>query len=278
MDELTPPQPPPPSPSPSASGSGQSAPGASPPPIAAVDANRGVAWWSEGWRLFTGAPGAWLAITVLYLVIMVMLAFVPVLGSLATTLLAPVFAGGVLAGCRVADRGGQLTIAHLFAGFADRLWPLMIVGLLYLAGTLAIAVVVGALLFAAVGMTGVAALLTGDPLQAGLAAFAALGIGAVLALLLGMLLGIPLLMAFWFAPALVALRNDEPVAAAKASFDACLRNMLPMLVYSLLGLAFAIGASIPFFLGWFVLAPVFAGGFYASYKDIFETGAEMGSV
>ena len=227
--------------------------------------------------MFTGAPGVWIVITVLYLVIMVMLSFVPVLGSLATTLLAPVFAGGVLLGCRAADRGGALTVAHLFAGFAERLWPLMLVGLLYLVGTLAIVAVVGALLFAAVGMTGIAALMTGDPLQAGLAAFAALGIGALLAVLLGLLLGIPLLMAFWFAPALVALRNDEPLAAAKASFDACLRNMLPMLVYSLLGLAFAIGASIPFLLGWFVLGPVFAASFYASYKDIFER-AEMGSV
>lgn len=223
--------------------------------------------------MFTGAPGVWLAIAVLYLVIMVMLSFVPVLGSLATTLLAPVFAGGVLAGCRAADRGGELTVAHLFAGFADRLWPLMMVGLLYLVGTLAIVAVVGALLFAAVGMTGIAALLTGDPMQAGLAAIAALGVGALLAVLLGLLLGIPLLMAFWFAPALVALRNDEPLAAAKASFDACLRNMLPMLVYSLLGLAFAIGASIPLLLGWFVLGPVFAGSFYASYKDIFEMGS-----
>jgi uncharacterized membrane protein len=268
MDDLTPPRP-----SPPASGPDPSAPGA-PPPIAAVDAGNGLAWWSAGWRLFTGAPGVWLAITVLYLVIMVMLSFVPVLGSLATTLLAPVFAGGVMAGCRVADRGGALTVAHLFAGFADRLWPLMLVGLLYLIGTLAIVAVVGVLLFAAVGMTGIAALLTGDPLQAGLAAFAALGVGALFAVLLGALLGVPLLMAFWFAPALVALRNDEPLAAAKASFDACLRNMLPMLVYSLLGLAFAIGASIPFLLGWFVLGPVFAGSFYASYKDIFETGSE----
>ena len=62
-------------------------------------------------------------------------------------------------------------------------------------------------------------------------------------------------MAFWFAPALVALRGDEPIAAMKASFDACLRNMWPMLVYSLLGLVFAIVASIPFALGWLVLAP-----------------------
>ena len=78
---------------------------------------------------------------------------------------------------------------------------------------------------------------------------AALGIGALLAVLLGLLLGMPLMMAFWFAPALVVLRNDEPLAAMKASFDACLRNMLPMLVYGLLGLVFAIVASIPFGLG-----------------------------
>jgi len=235
----------------------------------AVASGNGTAWWREGWRLFTASPGVWIAITVLYLIIMVMLSFVPVLGSLATTLLAPVFAGGVLTGCRAQDRGGELRIEHLFGGFSDRLGPLMIVGLLYLIGTLAIVVVVGGLLFAAVGMTGIGALLTGDPLQAGVAVLAALGIGALFAVLLGLLLGIPLLMAFWFAPALVALRNDEPLAATKASFDACLRNMLPMLVYSLLGLVFAIVASIPLGLGWLVLAPMFAASIYASYKDIF---------
>jgi len=32
---------------------------------------------------------------------------------------------------------------------------------------------------------------------------------------------------------------------------------------------FAILATIPFGLGWLVLAPVFAGSVYASYRDIF---------
>jgi uncharacterized membrane protein len=245
-------------------------PGTPPPRRAgAVASGNGTAWWREGWRLFTASPGIWIAIAVLYVIIMVMLSFIPVLGSLATTLLAPVFAGGVLAGCRAQDRGGELRIEHLFGGFSDRLGPLMIVGLLYLIGTLAIVGVMGTLLFAAVGVTGIATLLTGDPLQAGVAALAALGIGALFAVLLGLLLGIPLMMAFWFAPALVALRNDEPFAAAKASFGACLRNIWPMTVYSLLGLVFAIVASIPFGLGWLVLAPVFAASVYASYKDVF---------
>jgi hypothetical protein len=38
-------------------------------------------------------------------------------------------------------------------------------------------------------------------------------------------------MAYWFAPALVALRNDEPFAAMKTSFSAFLANMIPFLVY-----------------------------------------------
>ena len=272
MDDPTPPRPG----STSAAGFEPRASASTPPTrrAASVPAGNGTAWWGEGWRLFAASPGVWVAITVLYVVIMVMLAFVPVLGSLATTVLAPVFAGGVLSGCRAVDRGSELTIGHLFAGFSDRLGPLMLVGLLYLVGSFVNVVVAAGFLFTAVGMTGIGALLTGDPLQAGLAALAALGIGALLAVLLGLLLGIPLLMAFWFAPALVALRNDEPLAAAKASFDACLRNMMPMLVYSLLGLVFAIVASIPFGLGWLVLAPVFAASVYASYKDIFESGSD----
>ena len=249
------------------------APAAPPRRAASVPAGNGYAWWLEGWRLFAASPWVWMAITVAFVAIMAMLTVVPLLGTFATTLLAPVLAGGMISGCRALDRGDELTITHLFSGFSDRLAPLMIVGLLYLAGTVAIMVVIAGLLFAVVGMTGIGALLTGDLLQAGLAALAALSIGALLALLVGLLLGIPLMMAYWFAPALVVLRNDEPLAAMKASFDASLRNLMPMLVYSLLGLVFAIVASIPFGLGWLVLAPVFAASVYASYKEIFESGA-----
>lgn len=271
MDNATPPAPPSAPPTPPTAPPADARPGTPPPRFAAaVAAGNGLMWWTSGWRLFAATPGVWIAITVIYAVIMVMLAFVPVIGSLATTLLAPVFAGGVLTGCRALDRGEPLTINHLFAAFTDRLAPLMIVGVLYLAGTFLLMVLLAGLLFAAVGMTGISALLTGDPVQAGLAMLAALGIGTLLAVLLALLLGVPLMMAFWFAPALVALRNDEPLAATKASFGACLSNMLPLLVYSVIGLVLAIAATIPFALGWLVLAPMFAGSIYASYKDIFE--------
>ncbi|MEO8302853.1 MAG: BPSS1780 family membrane protein [Betaproteobacteria bacterium] len=234
-----------------------------------MPSGRGTAWWSEGWRLFTAAPGVWIAITVIFVVLMVMITFIPFLGTLATTLLTPVFAGGVMVGCRALDRGGQLTIGHLFASFSDRLSPLIIVGVLYLVGTCIIAILVFGVLLGSVGMAGMGMLLGGDPLEAGFGMLAGLGVGALIALLIATLVGIPLMMAYWYAPALVVFRNDEPIAAMKASFHACLVNVWPMFVYSLVGLVFAIVASIPLGLGWLVLAPVFAASVYASYKDIF---------
>ena len=253
MDDLT---------SPTASLNSNSAP-------TTVPSGRGSAWWSEGWRLFVSAPVPWIAITVIFVVLMVMITFIPLLGSVATTLLSPVFAGGVLLGCRALDRGGELTIGHLFAGFSDRLGPLIIVGLLYLLGTFVIVLLIVGCLVTTAGIGGFSALLSGDPFQAGYAMLATVGIGALFAVLFGLLLGIPLLMAYWYAPALVVFRNDDPIAAMKTSFNACLVNMMPMLVYSLLGLVFAIVATIPLCLGWLVLGPVFVASVYASYKDIF---------
>jgi len=246
--------------------------GSAPPPRSApatVAAGNGLTWWTEGWRLFAASPWLWIAIVLVFVAIMVALAWVPLLGSLASTVLSPVLVAGIMAGCQAQDRGGQLAFEHLFSGFSDRLMPLVVVGLLYLAGTVAIALLFGALLIGIVGVSGLSALMSSDPLEGGWAMLATLGLGAVIAVLVATLAALPLMMACWFAPALVMLRHDEPVAAMKASFVACLANVMPMLVYGLIGIVLCIVTSIPFLLGWLVLGPVFAASVYTSYKDIF---------
>jgi uncharacterized membrane protein len=136
-------------------------------------------------------------------------------------------------------------------------------------GTAVIIAIVLAIIIATVGMSGLGALWTGDPMQVGLGMLATLGAGAFMAVLIGTLFALPLMMACWFAPPLVMLRNEEPVAAMKASFAACLVNIWPLTVYGLIGIVLMIVATIPFGLGWFVLCPVIATSIYASYKDIF---------
>ena len=76
-------------------------------------------------------------------------------------------------------------------------------------------------------------------------------------------------MAIWFAPALVFFNNMPPLDALKASFNACLKNILAFLVYGLIVLVLMFFAALPAGLGFLVLIPVLSGSVYASYRDIF---------
>ena len=235
----------------------------------AVDAGRGSVWWSDGWRLFRAAPGIWIGILVVYLLIVVGLSAIPWLGQIASGLLAPVLAAGVMVGCRELDRGQPLRIAHLFACFDDRLVSLLVASAIYLGAWIVLWLLAGLFVFGAAGVGFAFSLLAGDPSALVSSALSGLGLGALVAMLVVLLLSIPLMMAFWFVPALIALRGDEPVTAMTASFSGSLSNVLPLAVYSLVGLVLAVVASVPFGLGWLVLGPMLAGSVYASWRDIF---------
>ena len=64
-----------------------------------VTAGGGWGWIVEGWRLFVRAPGIWLVIMLIYFAISIVLSFIPFVGTLASALLGPVLAGGMLYGC-----------------------------------------------------------------------------------------------------------------------------------------------------------------------------------
>ncbi len=124
-------------------------------------------WWSEGWRYFTASPVIWIVIAILYLAIMIGLSVIPIIGQIASMLLHPALTAGLMLGCRTQDRGGELTVGHLFAGFGDRLSPLVILALLYLAGWIAIWLVTVSLLVAVIGAGTLGALLSGDAMRGG---------------------------------------------------------------------------------------------------------------
>ena len=56
----------------------------------------------------------------------------------------------------------------------------------------------------------------------------------------------------------------------KMSFSGCSRNVMPFLVYGLIGMVLAVVATIPFALGWLVVGPLSIASIYTSYCDIFE--------
>src|SRR6202171_1231845 len=121
-------------------------PPAAPVTPRSVDAGRGLAWLTEAWRLFAQSPGVWILVVLILFAMLVVIALVPVVGSLGGHVLFPVFTAGLMLGCRAQDRGEPLTVAHLFGGFSEGAVPLLVVGLIYTAFLVAIiAVVVGVL-------------------------------------------------------------------------------------------------------------------------------------
>ncbi|MFZ1643478.1 MAG: BPSS1780 family membrane protein [Candidatus Contendobacter sp.] len=234
-----------------------------------VDAGRGWAWIVEGWQLFVQAPGIWIVILLIYLGISVVLSFIPFVGGLAYMLLSPVLIGGMLYGAAAQARGEALEIAHLFRGFQDqeRMGPLVLLGLISLAGYVLMALVVivfmggGLIMGATLDSTG-----TVVPPEAmgGLLAGAGL-----IALLIILVLGALITMVLFYGVPLVMLAGQNAWPAAQDSVAACWINMLSLLVFGLIYLVLAVVATIPFGLGFLVLGPVTIGAVYASYRDVF---------
>jgi uncharacterized membrane protein len=85
----------------------------------------------------------------------------------------------------------------------------------------------------------------------------------------------PVLMGYWFAPVLAGLHNLSAVEAMKLSFTACLKNILPFLLYGFIFMALLIIAIIPFGLGLVVVAPLMMTSLYSSYADVFGIEASV---
>ena len=242
-------------------------------PSRSVPAGDGWTWIAQGWKLFTRAPLMWILAILVELVAAIVMGLVPIVGSLVYNALSAAIGAGFVVACRSLEQGGDFELEHLFAGFRLRFANLLVVGLLVMAGGFLILVVFAAF----VGFSILPALLTGDPHRV-----YDVVMGSMMSILLGGLvaaaLAVPLMAAYWFAPALVVMHGLGPVEALKESFVGCMRNIVPFLVYGIVMLFFAILAAIPFGLGYLVWVPLAISSTYAAYRGIYTAeGAPAGA-
>lgn len=229
-----------------------------------IPAARGLDWLAAGWRTFLRAPGVWLAQALIYIVVLFALGLVPLLGWAAVLVAFPILSAGMVAGAAELDAGRPLKVGHLFEGLRHHAANLLMVGLFYLLGGL-----LAGLIAAAIGGS---AALTGYIVGA----LAGLGLavgGVMLASVVFTVLWVGLIMALWFAPALVLLHDVAPFEAMRLSVNACIHNLpcfglLAVMLYVLIWVA-----MLPAGLGMLVLVPVLAGALYASYRDAFPEPA-----
>jgi uncharacterized membrane protein len=233
-----------------------------------VPAGNGSSWIGAAWGLFKQQPGMWILVMIVLLALSVVLGLIPLV-NLVAWLLGPVFVGGIMIGCRAMEEGDRLEVGHVFAGFREHTGKLLLVGLFHIGATFCVVLLVILIMFLAVGGAALSQAVSGaEHAQQQIPTIAALLITMV-TLLLILALIIPIYMAIWFAPALITLDGMEVGAALKASFFACLKNVVPFLVYGVVMFVLAIVASIPLMLGWLVLGPMVVASVYTAYRDIF---------
>ncbi|MFH1044828.1 MAG: BPSS1780 family membrane protein [Pseudomonadota bacterium] len=249
-----------------------------------VPAGCGWNWVRTGFALFRKNPAMWAFLVFSYIILMQLLGMIPVLGWFAATVLIPAFTASFMIVSRELDQGRRIGFALLFSGFRSNLPALLGQGGLYLASALAIlalsALVDGGLLlqFMVLGQKPPAAAFEDGSLAAAAA--------------LAGTLYLPVLAAFWFAPALSAWRDLPALQALFYSLFAALHNWRAFLAYGLalllLGLicSFALlllATLIRGLLGnksqdalmlvvlpvMLTYVPTLFASFYASYRDVF---------
>lgn len=246
-----------------------------PAPVSAVgfgkvNAGQGWQWVVEGFSIFRKSPLIWIVLCMILTMIGITLSLIPVAGEIVLYLASPIFAAGLMQGCRDLEEGGELEIAHLFIGFRKDTRQLLRIGAVYLLGQILIFGIMVAFggdtmtkLFIGTSDIDPAALPPGEMSR------------VMLALLVGMAVSIPLMMMIWFAPLLVIFRGMQAMNAMQLSFAACLSNMMPFFVFGSVMLAMAFLSGITLGLGLVLMIPLIFTSTYASYKDIFEKQIDM---
>lgn len=242
-----------------------------------VGAARGARWLGEGWRLFRAAPLGWIALVFMYMLITNILALLPFVGVVAALMMTPAFSVGFMASARAVSRGARPEIGMLFDGFRHDLRAQIALGVVYVA--------CGLLVFAATTLADEHGMLRS--ILAGQRPSEDSQVGELVQpLAVLVLLYLPVMMMFWFSPALAAWHSTGAAKALFFSFFACVMNWRAFAAYgavvavALFGLLFlvmslaayvsgglpAIALVFPLLL---VMLPTLFASFYVSYRDVF---------
>lgn len=250
-----------------------------------LPAVRGVSWILDGFVLYRRNPPMLTTLTLGYLLLVVAFGQLQPVGPFLLPLFLPLLTALIANGCRMLSLG--LERSALFHGLREKRGDLLRLGGLHLLGTLAIL---------AIDML----LQSGEPraiVGGKAAAEGALNPLAEAEMLWHMLrlllIALPLLLAFWFAPLLIVWEGVPALKSLFFSLVAVWRNWRAFLVYALT--ATLIGVVLPGLLLLvasllskslveilsvalrlmllLVFAPVMMTGIYQSYRDVFSPAA-----
>jgi hypothetical protein len=223
-----------------------------------VVGDRGAAWLTEAWDMFKAAPGAWLALCIVGVVVWCVINLVPFL-NIINGLLQPVWGAGLLLAVHAQRNGEPVKVNHLFAGFGPKAGRLVLSGVAAgLVGLIIVGVTLGPFIVELVQSPDPQGALLDQNLNS-----------LLLRILIVVALTIPVYAAVWFAPALIIFGNMGVQQALLLSLKACMKNMWPFFIYSLCLLVLGVLAVFTVGIALLVIIPMFYMSLYLSFRDIF---------
>lgn len=225
-----------------------------------VAAGRGWQWYVQGFKLFRRQPWMWIMLGLQFLVLALVATTLPLVGTLAYTLVSPVLSGGIYLAAKQSDQGGRIGPLDLFAAFRQEIKPLLFIGLINVIASMLVTVLVS-FMGNAGNLADIAPGTIPTPEQ-----MKAIYMHTSVSLLLMS----PVICAVWFAPALFLFEGHPPLEAMKLSFAGVCRNWQPFLVSGLITVVLCFLSAFTLLLGMLVVLPVMMLMQYVAYQDIFE--------
>ncbi len=249
----------------------------------------GAQWLLEGFYLFRRNPPLMIFVVFSYWLLLLLVNLLPVVGPALASILVPALSIGVMNACRAIDLKGPVRLDVALSGFRDHPRALLQLGVIYLGGTLFILMAVW--LFDNGDLMRIMQADSASTAQSDDVAPPLLALQVALALML------PFLMAFWFAPMLVAWNGVSALKAVFFSFVASWRNWRAFLVYlavtvavtvllpgTILAVVGSAGEPLPSPLVTFltlplvlIFVPSFFASFYVSYRNVFGIASTHGT-
>lgn len=239
-------------------------------------------WLIDGWKLFRKNPAGVMILAASYLGLLTFITvLIPFVGTVVVALLSPGINAGLLTGCRMIDRGLPVTPSIVVSPFLEEnrrlAKPFLRLGVIYAAAVMVISIIGS--LFGSIDLASLSREEGATP--EALAQF--INLLAIMSVLY-----IPVMMMFWYSPALVLWHETPPGKAIFFSFVTVWRNRGAFLIYSM-GWFLWVAAAVAVFAALMAVLPLPAmlvGGlnfllvlgifsvslctFYPSYLTVFE--------
>jgi hypothetical protein len=210
---------------------------------------------SEGFAIFKKEVGLFMGVTIIALLLMLLVSFIPVVGQLIGLFSGMLFAGYYILSDKI-SQNIPTSFSNFFDGF-QKLTPFIIYALISMLFTIIILLVFGGSLFLAVFMRGenpdISSILTGSSL--------------ILIFIMGLLFFVfHILMAY--VPFYILFKNLETIPAMKSSFNLSKQHFFMIFLFMFVWGLIIMVSCIPLGLGLLATVPAYFASFYASWVDL----------